>query len=344
MATPPMQALTHHEILGLIEPYTRRGRHVDLPASDRLARRLEFRALDHSATADGPALRETLTLDNPAPGQWRLVRRLTAPSGQQASLQAEGAVPGALLERIEAVPLGRGFLRGEGFEIALCQRLPPLRAQGPAAPPAPVLHSATLRLAGLQVDWSALPVAGAPAELRLRPLDATQGSQDSAPIGRDQAGCRAGLPEDLLAVLGRDWSLLRWRDAAWQAEQRLPRREPARSRAAEAGLLRAAGHLAQTLAESPARFHPRWRRARWQVTLRRATPVLVCGALILASPALASLALAQTSVVRMFVFNAPPLLLVLFFGLREVPRFEIPPWPRPFSAPAWLQAAPAEAA
>ena len=39
MNAPP---LTHHDILALAEPFARRGRRVDLAASDRIARRVVF--------------------------------------------------------------------------------------------------------------------------------------------------------------------------------------------------------------------------------------------------------------------------------------------------------------
>ena len=39
--------LTHHEILRLIEPFTRRGRHVDLSATDRIERRIVFKPVVH---------------------------------------------------------------------------------------------------------------------------------------------------------------------------------------------------------------------------------------------------------------------------------------------------------
>jgi hypothetical protein len=44
---------------------------------------------------------------------------------------------------------------------------------------------------------------------------------------------------------------------------------------------------------------------------------------------------------RMMIFNGPPLLLVVFFCLRELPRIEIPPWPRRSTAPGWRVAKPA---
>jgi hypothetical protein len=37
----------------------------------------------------------------------------------------------------------------------------------------------------------------------------------------------------------------------------------------------------------------------------------------------------------MLIFNAPPLLMVAFFCMREMPRIEIPPWPRRSRAPGW---------
>jgi hypothetical protein len=37
----------------------------------------------------------------------------------------------------------------------------------------------------------------------------------------------------------------------------------------------------------------------------------------------------------MLIFNAPPLLMVAFFCMREMPRIEIPPWPRRSRATAW---------
>jgi hypothetical protein len=75
-------------------------------------------------------------------------------------------------------------------------------------------------------------------------------------------------------------------------------------------------------------------------------PALVCVVLIGGSIALARLDLAQDSVVRMLLFNAPPLLLIAAFCLRETPRIEIPPLPRASRAASWYRsgAAPAHAA
>jgi hypothetical protein len=42
----------------------------------------------------------------------------------------------------------------------------------------------------------------------------------------------------------------------------------------------------------------------------------------------------------MLVFNAPPILLVVCFSLREMPRIELPRWPRPSPLTAWRSAPP----
>lgn len=64
-----MQPLTHHEIIGIVEPFTRRGRHVDLSASNRLERCLVFKPVAIECATPGPAgLLETLKLENPSDG------------------------------------------------------------------------------------------------------------------------------------------------------------------------------------------------------------------------------------------------------------------------------------
>jgi hypothetical protein len=125
----------------------------------------------------------------------------------------------------------------------------------------------------------------------------------------------------------------------WKSNLKLRSREPARSRRLEAAFLRTARHLAATLAQPPRRFHEQHLLARWWVVWRRAIPVLVCLGLIAAAACVPKLHLAENSGWRMLILNAPPILMMLFFCLRELPRIEIPPLPRASRAPAWRKSA-----
>ena len=98
-----LNPLTHHEILELIGPFTRRGRHVDLAVTDRLQRRIAFQSRDIPGTSGCPGLRETLSLEDLGSGSYRLTRLLSPPAGPAASLEVVGPRPGDLLERIEEV-------------------------------------------------------------------------------------------------------------------------------------------------------------------------------------------------------------------------------------------------
>jgi hypothetical protein len=73
------------------------------------------------------------------------------------------------------------------------------------------------------------------------------------------------------------------------------------------------------------------------VFLRRLVPLAVCVALILGAAAVPKLHLAESSGLRMLILNSPPILMILFFCLREVPIVEIPPLPRRPTAASWRE-------
>jgi hypothetical protein len=75
--------LTHHQIIELVEPFSRQGLHIDLAASDRLQRRLRFRSIE---PAGQPAHRETLL------ARAQRARSLHRPA---ASMTSTGALVGA---------------------------------------------------------------------------------------------------------------------------------------------------------------------------------------------------------------------------------------------------------
>ncbi len=316
MAASP---LTHHEILRLVEPFTRRGRSIDLPACDRLERRLVFKPIVYGEeTPNCGAVTDGLRLENPQAEIYRLIRTLTPQQGAAAVLVAEGRDPGELLARIAAVPPQCPFETAADVVIARSYRLN--AASGPQPPM--VLTGAEARLNGLTLTLNAETGKGYPAEIELLPHE--DGARD--------------LPDDLLATLGWDWRMIRRRGSGWTSTLRVPRREPARSRRIEVLLGAGVAHLARTLAEPPRAFHDRLTRARWGVVFRRLIPLLLCAALIAGTFALSFVDIPPDSMLLMMIFNFPPLLMIAVFGMRELPRFEIPPLPRPSTASSWLAA------
>ncbi len=345
MATQP---LSHHEIIGLVAPFARLGRHVDLAASDRLQRRLLFKPAEHAATQALPALRETLQLDDLQQGDsarsgrqaWRLTRLLALPCGAQASLVAEGGDIAELLARVLAVPPQRQVRSAAGATIVLHQRVDAARGAQPGssadtagAVSGPLrLLGAQAQVAGMTLTLRVPAVSGIPADVELLPTPA--GAADAS----GPHDLPHDLPQDLLGVLGWRWSRIARigsQRPGWHGSLRLRRSEPQRSLDAEERLAQAAAHVARTLAEPPGRFHERHRAARWRVSLRRAVPLLVCVALCVGAALLPRLQLAHDSVMLMLIFNAPPLLLLLFFSMNEMPSIELPPLPRRDRAASW---------
>jgi hypothetical protein len=317
MAAAP---LTHHEILALAAPFARRGLHVDLAASRREERQIAFKPVDHPARADGrPPLREQLRLTSHGTGSFTLMRTLAIEAGLQATLEATGDDPGALLARIESVDLDRHVRHGPGWTMARSYRFERYAGGGGA----PVLARGQVRFDALALAFEVSPVRGVSAELALTPA----------------AGLRLPLPEDLLAVIGWDWARLVPHADGWTTRMRLRGQGARRSAAAERALDRVTAHLAQVLAEPPARFHARFRLARWGVVLRRLIPTLTAIGLIVGTLLLPRIAPEQDPGFWLLLHYLPIGVLALAFMLQELPRFEIPPWPRPLRAERWAQGA-----
>jgi len=317
----PMHPLTHHEILGLIAPFSRRGRQADLDASNRIERRLIFKPIEHGEiTASRHEARELLTLDNPHPDQFTLTRTLTLASGLEARLHTSGADPGELLARIESVSPQQQFREVAGVTVALSYRLIPVCAATNGSPPVRLeLTRGQAIIAGLDVVLNADTVKGYPAQIDLTP----------------SAAGAAELPEDLLAVIGWGWSPLRKTPAGWSGKLGARSNEPKRSRDLEIKLEKAVTHLAAMLAQPPAFFYDRLRPARWVVTFRRGIPLLIFVGLMGIAAGLTKIEIPQDSIINLLIMGAPPLLLFAAFGMRDAPPLEIPPWPGRAKATAW---------
>ncbi len=324
-----MQPLTHHDILALVEPFTRSGRQLDLPASDRIKRSLVFKSKPSGdpATAVNPALTDTLALDCPGTSSFVLRRTVTHPAGLVATLVIEGSDTASLLASVDAIDPQPLFRSGDGWLMAYSYRLEPAPSAAPPTSsnpvpgrttvPAMVLTSGVVQAQGLTMHLKMPTVTGYPAELEIT------------------ANAAIELPDDLLQVLGRDWGRLSQGPKNWSGAMEVRGKEPDRSRLAQDKLERAARHLAETLAQSPASFEKHQVAARWRVVARRSVPMLIVLALVLAALAVPYLGIEQNSVYRMLIFNAPPLLLLWGFSLREMPRFELPRPPRPIRSASW---------
>jgi len=311
--------LSHHDILGLIEPFSRTGRELDLAASDRLQRRLVFRSRVHPGAApDGQDVRESLVLDKLLSGTWRLLRSVSHPSGLQADVQALGTQPGELLARLDAVAMDRLFRSGPGFVLARSY-LSQAAGRGPAAL---VLTRAALQAKGagqtLKLEMNVSAVRGVAADLSLVSL--------KEPLA---------LPQDLLAVLGWHWTRLVPARQGWKSKLRLRGNAARRTAAAEAALDRAAVHLAQTLCEAPARFHDRHVRARLGVVARRAIPLLTPLVLVATILLMPRLEFSGSPGLWLVLYHVPTVLIMLSFRLQELPTLAIPPWPQRSSAADW---------
>ncbi|MFM9915333.1 MAG: hypothetical protein ACKVOX_05965 [Rhizobacter sp.] len=320
--------LTHHDIVGLVEPFTRRGRHVDLAASDRLERRLRFKPVEHASDApDAPALHETLQLDSFGPDSFRLTRTLNQGHALQATLQISGPQPAALLAQIEAIPPGHQFAAGPGFEIARSYSLQSVSGRAADSRLSLILTLAVVQLDDLTLTLTVPAINRVSADVWLAPRPA--GEPGTGPDGA------LDLPEDLLAVLGWNWTRLIKKKDGWESKLRLRGNLAKRTRGAELALDRVAAHLARTLSQPPAQFHDSHLTARWWAAFRRAIPLLTPVSLLIAILVLPRIDVGKSPGLWMMLFHVPTALIALSFCLQELPQYEIPPMPRRPRAPAW---------
>jgi hypothetical protein len=320
--SPGSVPLTHHQIVELVAPFTRRGRQVDLPASDRARRQLTFKPVSHpNLPLDGESVTETLILEHPGDDRFCLRRILSDVAGLRSTLDIEGTDAGLLLEQIETIEVSRQIVAVDDVHIARSYRLQPVA-------------SSEHRPAHWRLQ---LVTAEAHTEGAILRLNAKTGRKMPADFElRAEEDRRLRVPADFFAVLGWEWRPMRQLGKMWRGSVRIAADEPARTRDLEARLSEAVRHLAKTLRSDPATFHARWHSARWRVTFQRAIPMLIGVGLLATAPLIQFLSLETASLARMFIFHAPPLLLIGIFMMRELPVIEIPPMPRRLIGQEWI--------
>jgi hypothetical protein len=318
MPAPP---LTHHDILELAAPFSRRGRHVDLAASDRLERTLLFKPVDHPPDGPSPGIREILKLESLGTGTLRLTRMLTRNGSPPATLTVMGLDPGELFALMDTVPVQAQFRVGPGYAVARSYSLEPVKgaSAGAATVMRAVMIQGVAQVEGLKLTMGVPSTRRVSADLQLSP----------------SPGESLELPEDLLAVLGWDWARLIRNTDGWRSKRRLRGGPLARTRVAEAALDRAAQHLANTLSAPTARFHEQWVAARWGVFFRRAIPVLTLILLLIIIAAIPHSFASRNPAMFVLGFHIPTALIALSFCLQDLPQYEIPPIPRPSRAAHW---------
>ena len=322
MPAPP---LTHHDILARVPPFTAAGWRVDLAASDRAARKLVFRPVaDVGAAQQSPpaALRCELQATFRADGSHDFTRQQVGADGLRSELKASGRDAASLLAAMAAVPLERHFAAGPGWALARNFTLADIGPGGRAS--LRFVHGQA-RLDGLNFTLKVPGTAIRSAELAIAQTDERP---------------RPPLPEDLLAVLGWPWARLLVERAGWKSRVRLPRGRQRRHDGAESAFDLATAHLASTLREGPAQWHPRHRLARWGVFLRRGIPSITVALLlgIVLTATQLDLHVDRAPGLWVAMYHVPTLLIALSFMLQELPRFEIPPLPRPLTALGWWDA------
>ncbi len=322
--TTKTSPLSHHEVMALVAPFSRRGYAVDMEASDRNHRRLDFQPIEVAARpGTHPALRSVLCLEVPLRQPARLTRHLEMDNGLTASVIAEGRDPEALIDAVEQIAPGRQFYSTQGVLVARSYRLgAPVgdaarRAVGRNDPMVPRLARAEAHIGSVTLQI---------AEDDARLLDVT--------LTVDE-GHRLDIPEDLLGVLGWPWRPLRQDDKGiWRGRLKPAAREPRRTVHLEQLIDAAVAHLIETLASTPAEFHLRHSQARWRVAFGRLLPLLGTVILSIAFVVIA-LALPKLTYIHILLQYVPIVGIVALSMMDKSLRLEIPPLPQPLQQPQW---------
>lgn len=324
-ASPGAPPFSHHGIMELAAPFSRRGYKVDLSASDRAERRLVFRPVELPAVAGHhPLLSCVLRLEQPHRAKYRIVRTLAAQDGLSATLTAEGDDVATLLAAIDNVTPSRQFRTVRGNHLALSYRLAWWTANAEIRPSdadrlrAPRLVKAETCAGGVRLLVE--------EEDNRRALAVRLAGTDDR---------RLALTGDFLAVLGWQWSPLRPNpQGTWEGGLAVPHREPRRTERLEDLLERATSHIAVTLERSPTDFHRDHAAARWRAALQRLAPLLLVTGSIVVFLVLIVI-LPKLPIYQVLLLDLSIVVIVAVALMDKAYRFELAPLPRPLTQARW---------
>lgn len=263
--------------------------------------------------AGGDATNDAVVVTSGRTGTFLVERRFGNADGPRAAVLVEAGDLEAAVRRADAVDPARLVEAGPGWTI---HRRVNIDADAGTMRPV----AATITLAAASVEVRFPDVTGLPARIRMHARERRH----------------LVLSDDLLAVLGWDWSPLRRAGSAWEGSVRL--RGLDATAAAEEVTRTLARHLATTLGATPRRFHERLWPQRIGVALRRAVPLLAVLVLALEFALAPELRSARANPLVLAALAAPLLLVLGFMRWSEDPRFEVPRWPRPSRESAWALA------
>jgi len=232
------------------------------------------------------------------------------------------------------------------------------RSEPSSTTPTPLLQFVAASVCGLELRLDVSGGGGMPADLYLFRQGATPdfrqaslsdgsvspllhpavvGDTTLAPPSVMPSVSIAGLPDDLLAVLGPHWRPMQARDEYWKCVLRSLGRGFRRTARAEHFFSEASQHLARTLGEPPSRYHWRFLSARWRVYVRRLKPLMLLIGLLALMPICWLLVSRGLLVMHPLTLGIAPLLMVGMLALtaREVPVIEVPPRPRALDETLW---------
>lgn len=362
MPAPP---LTHHDIIRIASPLKNRGFIIDMARSSRADRYIEFQ----TQSSFSPLIRCVHTLHVGTSDKHHVSRVLLHANGLVSSLEAVASRLDEALDTFEKIPHERQMRIHARHTVAFSYALKPLPAGESTA--RLELQFTCADVAGLELRTDTSTGGSMPADLRVvirgvqapylpdtlasganlpmrhraarRHLTAENYSTDSTAhhiTSADSATKRSfvtDLPEDFLAVLGSQWRPLRFQGDHWKGVLRTLGKEPARTPCAEQHVMDAVEHVAQSLADAPAKYHERLHKARWRVFVRRLQPLMLFVGILAMMP-LSWLFVSQGDrVLHPLALGLTPLLMVgvVVLTAREIPVMEIPSLPKPVPENYW---------